>query len=192
MLHTKAPLSSDSQLIIHNIWKEKAAVPVKWYEMDVEVGRCVCWDGTVSIKRLDSLSNPKLFPDELVPSSAEHWLNHSWNSHSNVITLHSPSYRKFFKFYELHWNFPNSQRRGEGTSFTVLLSEYAYLLPNLSPHIKSNAIYIYIMWRKWTLMEVWIYRWHCVFCVCVTYAFMSAFCVHARHACICNTCMWLY
>lgn len=41
------------------------------YDMDVEVGRYAA-EMAQSIKRLDSLSNPKLFPDEQVPSSAEH------------------------------------------------------------------------------------------------------------------------
>lgn len=84
---------------IHNIWKVKAAAAVKRYEMDVEVGRYVCWDGTPSIKRLDSQSNPKLFPDELVPSSAEYWLSNSWNSRSHVISLHILICKKIYEFY---------------------------------------------------------------------------------------------
>lgn len=109
MQHTEAPVTSVFEPSIHNIWKEKAGVPVKRYEMDVEVGRYVCWGGTPSIKRLDSPSNPKLFPDELVPSSAEHWLSHSWNSHSDVISLHSPTCRKFCKFYECSAKLRNTQ-----------------------------------------------------------------------------------
>lgn len=76
--------------LISIIYEQRETQFLKRYEMDVEVGRYVCWDGTPSIKRLDSLSNPKLFPVELVTFFDEHGLSHSWNSHSHVISLHSP------------------------------------------------------------------------------------------------------
>lgn len=54
------------ELSVHTVWKVKAAVPVKRYDIGVEVGRYAA-EMAVSIKRLDSLTNPKLFPDELLP-----------------------------------------------------------------------------------------------------------------------------
>lgn len=37
--HTEAPVMAVFEHMVHDIWKEKAAVPVKRYDMDVEVGR---------------------------------------------------------------------------------------------------------------------------------------------------------
>lgn len=134
MQRTEAPVTSVFELVIHNIWREKAAVPVKRYEMDVEVGRYVCWDGTVCIKRLDSLSNPKLFPDELVPSSDEHWLSHSWNSHSHIISLHTLTCRNILQVLWTFWevqkytNKQNSECKFFSVIFHVCMN-YASLIP---------------------------------------------------------------
>lgn len=89
---------------------------------DVAVGRCVCWDGTPSIKRLDSLSNPKLFPDELVSSSGEHGLSHSWNSRSHVISLRSPIFCTLCTFYERSQKLRNRQSHQAEVNIQLLRS----------------------------------------------------------------------
>lgn len=191
MQRTEAPVTSVFELNIHNICREEAAVPVKRYEMDVEVGRYVCWDGTLSIKRLDSLSNPKLFPDELVPSSDEHWLSHSWNSHSHIISLHSLTCRRILQVLWTFWEVQRYTKSTSGTvnaSFSVWYSMFAWIIPHWFPFCANLHCVTGV-----GVSEVCICREQ-VRCVRASlYAYLSVSWVYVcTLKCICRSCIWLF